>query len=847
MSVRSNGPDKLKNKFACFAHHNGERSFSHYNSTVVNTGQKMLMDYECCCDTCMYYKPDFGLSTYWSAEGESNPSGIEHCCACNPKFIVATWDRDNVSDACSVNSQQAILSYSNYYPNASATLGVKYVGSIVNHEIAIYLSPFAIDPDDVSTIDNSGCRWTMHISNGQNFYDGYTTVTAPIDHNDITCLGVPDFAISGISGFEGDGGTVSLLDYDSRKVPFVRRDDEFVITPINTISNSGSLSYPYRWIEASETYSPAQTGIIVTLPTGIVAPPYIAPGYSGGPTNPLGNPWIDGMSPTGIIPLISDVTEVPRFLCVESYFVDERYAQYYDDTVRFREYEYDSGFYPIQRMEYHPSYTGIEHFTIGNVLAKWKYTPIGLGESGQIPANENEKQIYLYESYSESVAEYSGDMSLVTASGSPRYKFILSENDDGDPDIRADHVWDGAAYYTHPAINFTDFDGPNALTGGPQLVLDTEDYYWVPSGDESSRSMYLGGGKTIGAFTLGSGDSYSCDTRSFGYYDNLTLPITNSVYIRPGRCSCWKYLCSSRCRCVPKNICLYTYEYIREPLGTDVQSHNLTWDGSSCWTANSGEVNSVSLCLSPSNKGFVGHETYNGACSAQLSGGLFSTGVYSYEFDPVVPSVCNPLVFEYSNQDGIVVDGTGVAGMYVGTRPNFSECGVRIQCNTASPCYINCGSHPASLNYSINMYSVSGEDEISGGYTPPDVYSTSFTLNYAERFILETTDPFSYYTLCLYEGYAACGSGIVHIESYLGADGTLPFLSWNTESQDDGLYAPFSRTAFDPNGGSYTESCDPYEFSGLVRETAPFYPFWECPRGGAGGEGAFRMEISITE
>jgi hypothetical protein len=158
---------------------------------------------------------------------------------------------------------------------------------------------------------------------------------------------------------------------------------------------------------------------------------------------------------------------------------------------------------------------------------------------------------------------------------------------------------------------------------------------------------------------------------------------------------------------------------------------------------------------------------------------------------------------------------------------------------------LNCGSHPEAINIYARSYSVAGEDEVSGGFTPTGVCTASFDLTYKEDIVISSEDPLSYYTLCYYEGYHPCSTGSVLVKAYLNSEGTNPFIEFNGLSLDTELHSPYNKAAF----SSYSESCGPYMFSGILRETGPFNPFWrKYPCVGETSEcHAFRMEIVITE
>jgi hypothetical protein len=894
--ARSQGPDKLKNCYGCFAHHDGERSFSHYNDEIFGSGQKtMIMDYDCCCHPCMYIKPNFAKGGDWSASDDDPVK--EHCCNCNPRVILVKWVPEE-GDLCDIYPQIEPMFFEAYSISGNPQT-VKYEGTIVNHPVVVTLSNYYVGPTgDYSFVTPSsscgevtyrwndppgswslysndcetgctapgapgpvgledgqlvsldctgtppepvdGCRWTMYLATGVSFADGYLTATAAIDHNDVTCLGVPTFSFSGISGFGGAGGTVTLSNFDSVKVAFSRRDifdDDDLTVQSNqyyTLESSNIGIPDYSGIIGTKTFDPPISGQLVPLPSSIIGPPVIDAGFSG--------PYSAGQSPTGLLPLVTRCGEVPRYLCVEMSRSYDATPQ--DNYERYREYVYDTGFYPIQRMDFHPSYTGVDYFTTGNVLAKWIYTPLNHGNSGQLPADENKKYLFLYETLVDEVLRFSGDMGLVTASGIPKYVFIPIETDDANS--HTDHVWKGGAYYSHPGINYDDYDpGDLNLFDAPVFVDADEEYYWK-NGTSSTRTLWMGGNKTHNQFTAGDGSGCPCSLRATAYYDNVSPVYTDNRFIRAGRCTCWKYFCSDECRCLPKELCMLTLETHRSPFTTSTDKNILTWDGSSCWTNGIEGSGGISLCLSSrTDKGFAGKETYNGVCGVSLEGQYFETG-YAYSFASQHPITCDYMNIGYTFSDTIIESGSMVANQINYIYPTFEDCSFRTRCDLASPCYLDCGSHPENINLSIRAYSVAPDDEISGPFLPTGVFEFSLPLKYREDFIFTETDP-PFYSLCYYEGYYPCGTGIAKVIVHMNAEGSYPLIRFGdmTSSNSD-LNPPETKSGFE----SYTESCDPYYFSGIMNPGGGGYcPFWldGCGLFSSCGDGAGRMEIIITE
>jgi len=91
---------------------------------------------------------------------------------------------------------------------------IGYHGNLGDHAISVYQSSNPID-DEYSTDEYSLCRWTISIpSLGINH-------EVDIDHTVVTCLGVPEIEVTGVTLFGDCVGTISLVNYATVKLPFV--------------------------------------------------------------------------------------------------------------------------------------------------------------------------------------------------------------------------------------------------------------------------------------------------------------------------------------------------------------------------------------------------------------------------------------------------------------------------------------------------------------------------------------------------------------------------------------------------------------------------------------------------
>ncbi|MFK5281406.1 hypothetical protein ACI3PL_17780, partial [Lacticaseibacillus paracasei] len=89
---------------------------------------------------------------------------------------------------------------------------IKYTGTIVGNTVTVYLSNSTIGGS--VDYDSIPCRWTIQIPTLG------IDQEIEIDHTVVTCLGVPEISITGVTAYDGCVGTVSLINYSTVKVPF---------------------------------------------------------------------------------------------------------------------------------------------------------------------------------------------------------------------------------------------------------------------------------------------------------------------------------------------------------------------------------------------------------------------------------------------------------------------------------------------------------------------------------------------------------------------------------------------------------------------------------------------------
>jgi len=831
MTVESDGPDKLKDGYACYIHHSGVRTFGDING--LHPTKAVLTDYNCCCNPCMYTKTNSRrlLSEVTTDNGDIAPTGsdglfIKHCCKCNPNLIVSRWGVVDSGDPCAPASDKIVPMPLNFMESSSGVSWAEYEGVVAGYAVKAILSNFDVGPtgEVTSPIDESGCRWIMYTGTSSGTWDSYSKATSYIDHINSTCLSVPNTAFSGLPSFEGASGTVTFENYDSVKVPFKRRADNFELAEISTVS------FTYNDITGSQTYDPPSSGMSIALPSGKISPPKIDNGWEAPYVNATGGDWIEGQNPTGVVPLETECSTVPRVLCFTDFDTGQGSI-----NKRHREFMYDPNFYPVERIEFHPSYTGIESFSTGVVLAKWDYTPVGSG-SGAFPANEIEKSIYLYESYVDAVAEYSGNVSLAIASGSPRYMFVPVLEGNPYPIGKDDHVWEGGAYYSHPAIHYQDYDQLSDI----QLRTEDENYYWTPADDSifSQRRSLLLGGFTDFDGKVDYGDGLHCPCEKTAYattIDGPLEPIEFFGFIRSGRCSCWDYYCSDKCRCLPKHFC-FAYSNADLLNGTNVIGQGqATWNpDTKCWHSNYGASGDISLCIGAGGNGFVAGragETFNRACT--VTG---SNDGHTYSLSSAVTCDYVDMEFTLSNIE-YDASGTPTRNSIIAYRPTFGDCDATADCDTATPCSENCGSHPESLNISISGYTLceDGSFEGTGIYCEDSCYE-EIELNFKEdiRFYATEGEGANITVECWYDGYIPC-TGEQRPVEWRGNDQSLGGLILNGQR----FALP---TVFDSGEWtSFSQVCDPYEVVGSLLTEANYE--WCCDD----TKTFTRIDIHITE
>lgn len=266
------------------------------------------------------------------------------------------------------------------------------------------------------------------------------------------------------------------------------------------------------------------------------------------------------------------------------------------------------------------------------------------------------------------------------------------------------------------------------------------------------------------------------------------------IDFRGGRCGCWDYYCGKR-RCVPEYLCGFLY--VNSTLYKNILFEWNNTDKS--WVSTSG------VDLDGYDMPFV--------LSVQLeknSEGQCQMAVYfeDYTISPVEIGDTDTVLsgtFEgtnYANDDYFVLNLT----------TSFDgNCEQLFNCQTATPCNVDCGSHPEVLHMTLTGWSLPTD------YPPPPITggcSLSITLNYHQTVVV-------------------VGSGVLYTCGYVGyATVESPYYNTETMTTETGLFLITARLI---TGGvtiyrklvSQTGIITPIESFGLqVEECNPYYGYY---------------------
>lgn len=196
----SNGPDRFNIHPGCASHHAG-----------VKTGIK---DYCCCCDPCQYVRKH---------EAATQPED-RFCCRCVPRIILAKFTATNGNDCC----RDAVTIMVAELLEVNGVDVIKYSGEIAGYNVLVYMSDNLVGNYPADDYENTECRWTIQLP------ELGIDQEIPIDHVTVTCLGVPEISVTGVTAYEGCVGTISLANYSTVKVPFQTKtftEDQSITVP----------------------------------------------------------------------------------------------------------------------------------------------------------------------------------------------------------------------------------------------------------------------------------------------------------------------------------------------------------------------------------------------------------------------------------------------------------------------------------------------------------------------------------------------------------------------------------------------------------------------------------------
>lgn len=207
----SNGPDPTRGNPKCTEFHDG---------TIVPIDQGGLYNC-CCCDPCRYIRPNGvvgGRLPVWDADSTAN-----YCCKCVPRVLFLVFVPDDADDACCQSVGRALFVQK---PEGDTSYYNFYEGELFDVTVRVEVGR-VLDSDEYGAIDDCGWKITTTVQP-----DGYGTSDTQeweIDHDDVTCLYLPDgIELATVEGPAGCTGTLMLYDVEKAKVPFEQRED---ITP----------------------------------------------------------------------------------------------------------------------------------------------------------------------------------------------------------------------------------------------------------------------------------------------------------------------------------------------------------------------------------------------------------------------------------------------------------------------------------------------------------------------------------------------------------------------------------------------------------------------------------------
>jgi len=642
---QSDGPDMHNQKPLCYRHHRNDRSG--------------IADYGCCCNPCSY------RSYQDSAAGTAT-----HCCRCYPKILVATFIPSGDNECC-------ISEYAPMVGGFVGTAGVSihgatyiaYSTSIVNNDLTITNSPFSkyqqaiIDseediPEEYKTPLERSCWWWVD-STSLGVDEEYE-----IDHFNTTCLAPPSFQVDNVVAFDNCTGSISVRVFNSEKVPFQSRIEEFD----NYYNNASAASNP-------------PTGLPITFPvSGILLNQNINI-YNSSTLLWESNIVDIGPIPrntanySGVIPRVLCVDGATRGLCSQSnpiakhneFVIDYEYMGYnFDGTI------YDSG--NDNRI----------HLTneSGIVLARWRKNVKGVKTRGY-RYNESSQT---WEPYTEEYAdEYIYLMEMQYERDlygySPEYDDVYWNDYIGEIGTATYYRYQARPGFCTDSGAGVDYPQYETTAGATALFWDTNGEYFHNHPDYPTWVDDI--------FGCSFPDTKLPNRRSFrGYHPDTPVGLQYQVNFRSGRCSTFKYYCGS-CRCIPQSLC--GIAYIGGTVYTNIQ---FSWDQSTKSWISGSVISYDGYDLGDTLTIELNESSLDQPCTATLD-------VYGYTFQPQTV-VCDELTLNMT-----FADWSSDPPFWLFVNPSLADCDFFLACNEASPCGGQCGNHPPVVFLTITC----GNDE----------------------------------------------------------------------------------------------------------------------------------------
>ena len=272
------------------------------------------------------------------------------------------------------------------------------------------------------------------------------------------------------------------------------------------------------------------------------------------------------------------------------------------------------------------------------------------------------------------------------------------------------------------------------------------------------------------------------------------FPTQIILTIRCGECTCWDYHCGG-CRCVPETLCLIYWDGVTAY--SDIQ---LTWDPVEFRWGSDADPIMLSLVADDVNKVCRIMPVVEGldteAALSEFPTYSCTKETASHQFDPSNEFIS--VSFE-GPVDLLGMTGTGTTRRNIAFTANAlrPEC-YRGRCTEATPCYANCGSHPAALVLQFRQWGEIGD--FSAPYAGATCDLIEVDLVFYEQPILTGGGPDIEWH-CGYVGFfEAAPCCVVKVELRMGVVTFSSISSWPAGCQQ-GWSATFPLT---------TETCEPY-------------------------------------